>query len=468
MVFSSSEFLFFFLPVVLIGYYGFLRGRGARNVFLTFLSLFFYGWGEPWFVFVMLASIAFNWVCALQIDKYRNGRGAKVWLTFSIIGNMGLLCTFKYLMFILKNINWAFGAHISVPMIVLPIGISFFTFQAMSYVIDVYRRDGKVQKNFLNVCLYVSFFPQLIAGPIVRYQTIADEIDGRVENLDDFVKGSRRFMVGLGKKVILANSLALLADNAFAHAPGELSTGAAWLGAIAYLWQVYYDFSGYSDMAIGMGWMFGFHFLENFDYPMISRSITEFWRRWHISLGTWFRDYLFFPLGGSRVKSVWRLLFNMCVVWSLTGLWHGADWKFLIWGFGFFVFLAFERLTGLAKKLDKQPLGVLYAMIVIITITVMIRSDSLAYAAGFIGSMYGGGSVGFWDVTATMYIREYGVFVALALLIGLPIGKFVKEKLRVPDRAFEILSAAGLILVFVVSISYIVMGGYNPFIYFNF
>lgn len=468
MVFSSSEFLFFFLPFVLAVYFGLLRKRGARNLFLTLASLFFYGWGEPWFVFVMLASIAFNWLCALEIDKRRGTKGAKAWLTFSVVVNLGLLGVFKYLMFVLENFNLAFGTQIPVPRILLPIGISFFTFQAMSYVIDVYRQDGKVQKNFMNVCLYVSFFPQLIAGPIVRYQTVAEEIDERFENLNDFTRGARRFMVGLGKKVILANSLALLVDNAFSHAPGELSVVGAWLGAIAYLWQVYYDFSGYSDMAIGLGRMFGFHFLENFDYPMISRSITEFWRRWHISLGTWFRDYLFIPLGGSRVKSTWRLLFNMFVVWSLTGLWHGAYWKYLFWGIGFFVFLAFERLTGLSKKLDKQPLGVFYAMIVVTTITVLIRSDDIAYASGFIGSMYGINANGFWDPVAAMYIREYGVFVALALIIGLPVGKFVKEKLRMPERPYEILSAAGLIAVFVISLSYIIMGGYNPFIYFNF
>ncbi len=468
MVFSSSEFLFFFLPFVLAVYFGLMRGRGARNLLLTLVSLFFYAWGEPWFVFVMLASIAFNWLCALEIDKRRETGAAKGWLMFSVVGNLGLLGAFKYLMFVLENINLAFGAHIPVPKILLPIGISFFTFQAMSYVIDVYRGDGKVQKNFMNVCLYVSFFPQLIAGPIVRYQTVADEINERFENMDDFTRGARRFMVGLGKKVILANSLALLVDNAFSHAPSELSVVGAWLGAIAYLWQVYYDFSGYSDMAIGMGWMFGFHFLENFDYPMISRSVTEFWRRWHISLGTWFRDYLFIPLGGSRGKSTWRLLFNMFVVWSLTGLWHGAYWKYLFWGIGFFIFLALERFTGLSKKLDKQPLGVLYAMIAVTTITVLIRSDNMTYASGFIGSMYGINSSGFWDATAAMYVREYGVFVALALLIGLPIGRFVKEKLHVPERAFELLSAVGLIAVFVVSLSYIVMGGYNPFIYFNF
>jgi alginate O-acetyltransferase complex protein AlgI len=275
-------------------------------------------------------------------------------------------------------------------------------------------------------------------------------------------------MVGLGKKVILANSLALLVDSAFAHAPSELSVGAAWLGAIGYLWQVYYDFSGYSDMAIGLGWMFGFHFLENFNYPMISRSITEFWRRWHISLGSWFRDYLFIPLGGSRVKSVWRLLFNMFVVWSLTGLWHGASWNYIVWGIGFFVLLAFERLTGLSKKLDRHPMGMLYAMIAVTTITVMIRATSLGYASGFIGVMYGVNASGFWDATASLYVREYGVFVALALLIGLPVGKYVREKLRVPERTYEILSALGIVAVFVISLSYIVMGGYNPFIYFNF
>jgi alginate O-acetyltransferase complex protein AlgI len=467
-VFSDSAFIFFFLPPVLLVYFGLLRGRSARNVFLTLVSLFFYAWGEPWFVFVMLASIAFNWLCALQIDKHRKDRWAKRWLALSVIGNLGLLSVFKYLMFILENLNWAFGLSLPVPRIILPIGISFFTFQAMSYVIDVYREDGKVQKHFMNVCLYIALFPQLIAGPIVRYQTIADEIDGRVENMDDFLSGTRRFIVGLGKKVILANSLALVVDNAFARAPDSLSSGAAWLGAIAYLWQVYYDFSGYSDMAIGLGRMFGFHFLENFDYPMISRSVTEFWRRWHISLGSWFRDYLFIPLGGSRVKSVWRLLFNMFVVWSLTGLWHGAYWKYLFWGIGFFVLLAFERLTGLSKRLDKRPAGILYMMITVITITVMIRADDMSYAARFIGAMYGIGASGFWDATAAMYLREYGVLIALALIIGFPVGDWIQRALRIPSGAFEVLRAAGLLAVFVVSISYIVMGGYNPFIYFNF
>ncbi|MDO4546602.1 MAG: MBOAT family O-acyltransferase, partial [Clostridia bacterium] len=333
MVFSSSVFLFFFLPVVFIGNFLIFKKREQKNMFLTIMSLLFYAWGEPWFVFVMLFSIAVNWLCGLAIDKRANEpRAKKLVLTLGIIFNLALIGVFKYLMMLLNTANSLFGLSIYVPQIILPIGISFFTFQALSYIIDVYRGHGEAQKSFMHVCLYISFFPQLIAGPIVRYQTIATEISDRAETLADFEEGARRFIVGLAKKVLVANNLALLADGAFAMTIAEISFASSWLGAIAYLWQVYFDFSGYSDMAIGLGRMFGFHFLENFDFPMVSRSITEFWRRWHISLGTWFRDYLFFPMGGSRVKSKFRAIFNMFVVWSLTGLWHGADWKFALWG----------------------------------------------------------------------------------------------------------------------------------------
>ena len=460
--------MFFFLPAVLLIYFGLLRKRSHRNLFFTLASLVFYAWAERWFVFIMLVSIVLNWIFGRQIDKNKAAGRAKPWLIAAIVMNLGLLGTYKYLKFLVSSLNAVTGLGIPLPQLALPIGISFFTFQALSYVIDVYRGDAPVQKGFWNVCLYISSFPQHIAGPIVRYQTVSKELDGRVETLDGFITGCRRFMVGLAKKTILADSLALLVNNAFSLQPGQLSVGAAWLGAIGYLWQVYYDFSGYSDMAIGVGMMFGFHFPENFIYPMISRSITEFWRRWHISLGTWFREYLYYPLGGSRVKSVWRLLFNMFVVWSLTGLWHGASWNYVLWGVGFFILLAFEKLTGIGKKLDKHPLGVLYAMIAVITITVMIRSSGIGYAAGYIANMYGFHAAGFWDATATMYVKEYGLFVAAALLLGLPIGGFLKSKLRIPERAFEAASAVGLVLVFALSITYVAMGGYNPFIYFNF
>ncbi|MGI6172432.1 MAG: MBOAT family O-acyltransferase [Christensenellales bacterium] len=467
MVFSSTEFLFVFLPCVLLVYY-LLRGHRARNTFLTIASLLFYAWGEPWFVLVMLFSIACNWLCGRRIGDAPDPKAKKRALTWGLVFNLLLLGVFKYLMFVMRNINWAFGLHLPVPNVVLPIGISFFTFQAISYIIDVYRGNGKAQKSFMNVCLYIAFFPQLIAGPIVRYETIALEIDSRREILDDFSLGARRFMVGLSKKAIMANSLALLADSAFAVETGSLSVASAWLGAIAYLWQVYFDFSGYSDMAIGLGCMFGFHFLENFDFPMLARSITEFWRRWHISLGTWFRDYLFFPLGGSRVKSKARLLFNMFVVWSLTGLWHGADWTFLLWGVLFWLFLVLERMTGLGKALAKSPWGNLYAMGVVTVITVLIRSSSIAAAGNFIGAMFGIGANGFFDETAMMYLREYGVITALALIVALPVGQFLQKLLHIPDPLMRILRMLGLIAAFAVALSFIVMGSYNPFIYFNF
>ena len=468
MVFSDSIFLFFFLPFVLLVYFALLRKRHTRNYFLTAMSLVFYAWGEPWFVFVMIFSIAVNWLAGLGIEKYKGdpGRRKRV-LVLAVVFNLLLLGVFKYLMFVMNNLNWALGLHLPVPKIALPIGISFFTFQAMSYVIDVYRGKGQVQKSFWNVCLYISLFPQLIAGPIVRYETVAGEIQQRQETLPEFCQGARRFLVGLLKKVLLANNLALLAEHAFGLDPLVLSAGASWLGAVAYLWQVYFDFSGYSDMAIGLGLMFGFHFLENFNFPMVSKSITEFWRRWHISLGTWFRDYLFFPLGGSRVKKG-RAIFNMFVVWTLTGFWHGAEWAFLIWGFAFAVLLVAEKYTPLGKWMDKHWVGHLYAMIAITTVTVFINvQGDLMHAVRYIGAMYGGGR-GLWDDTATMYVREYGWFVLSALIVALPVGPFLAKLLRIPENAMQLIRGALLLLGFGLALTYIVMGGYNPFIYFNF
>ena len=356
--------MFYFLTVTLVGYALLMRWRKASNLFLMIMSLGFYAWGQPKFVAVMVASIAINWLLALWIDreKHKANKGrAKLAVTLSVIVNLGLLGVYKYLSWLLGNIQAWFNLSFPVPEIALPIGISFFTFQAMSYVIDVYRGDGRVQKNLINVCLYISFFPQLIAGPIVRYQTVADEIEGRRENLDDFIEGTQRFMKGLCKKMLLANNLGLLVDTAFALETKDLSVVSAWLAACAYLMQVYYDFSGYSDMAIGLGRMFGFHFLENFTYPFIARSVSEFWSRWHISLGSWFRDYLYIPLGGSRVSKP-RLVFNMMVVWTLTGLWHGAAWTYFLWGFGFGVFLVLERLTGMGKWMSQHRIGHFYAM----------------------------------------------------------------------------------------------------------
>lgn len=453
MIFSSASFLFAFLPCVAIVYY-LLRSRTARNVFLTLVSLFFYAWGEPWFVLVMLLSIVINWFIALRIGA---GEHKKAWLVVGLVCDLGLLAGFKYLGFLMENVNWIFHLSLPVPQIVLPIGISFFTFQAISYIVDVYRGDGRVQKSLMNVCLYISFFPQLIAGPIVRYQTFDDQITTRRETLDDFCEGIRRFIVGLAKKVLLANNLAALADTAFAMKTTELSLVGTWLAAASYMLQLYFDFSGYSDMAIGLARMFGFHLLENFNLPFIARSIAGFWKRWHISLTSWFRDYLYFPLGGSRV-SKGRLLFNMGVVWVLTGFWHGAQWTYLVWGFLFFVLQAFERFSGAGKWLEKHRIGHLYVFLVVMIASVVSRADSIPHALDLYRSMFGLDGSAIFDDTARMFLREYGVFLAAGVLCCLPVPK------RIPDAV----RGVGLAVAGFVAITYVVMGSYNPFIYFNF
>ncbi|MGN0801908.1 MAG: MBOAT family O-acyltransferase [Candidatus Faecivicinus sp.] len=470
MVFSSKIFLFYFLPAVLLGYYLVRKNRKLSNLFLTLVSLLFYAWGEPKFVLVMMGSIVANWVFGLWVDRVRENKAhAKGVVALSVVFNLTLLGVFKYLTFLMSSVKSWFNLSFPIPQIALPIGISFFTFQAMSYVIDVYRGDGRVQKSLVNVCLYISFFPQLIAGPIVRYQTVAGEITERRETLPDFTLGCQRFMVGLCKKLILANQLGLLVDAAFKLQASELSVASAWIAACAYLMQVYYDFSGYSDMAIGLGRMFGFHFLENFNFPWISKSVSEFWRRWHISMGTWFRDYLYFPMGGSRVKSTWRLLFNMFVLWFCTGFWHGAAWTYVLWGVSFFVIQAVERLTGLGKWMEKHAiLGNIYAMLFVVIVTVMIRSDNLGVAWTFYGSMFAVNGAKLWDGTAGMYLREYGVFLIASVICGLPMAGWLRDKVHIPDGALRIVGAVCLAALTVVALSYVTVVDYNPFIYFNF
>ena len=470
MVFSSKIFLFYFLPVVLAGYFAVRRSRKLGNLFLTLMSLLFYAWGEPKFVFVMMASILANWLFGLWVDRVRDDkRKAKGVVALSCVFNLSLLGVFKYLTFLMSSVKSWFGLQFPIPEIALPIGISFFTFQAMSYVIDVYRGDGKVQRNLINVCLYISFFPQLIAGPIVRYCTVANEITDRKETLPDFTLGCQRFMVGFCKKLILANNLGLLVDTAFQLEASQLSVVSSWIAACAYLMQVYYDFSGYSDMAIGLGRMFGFHFLENFNFPFISKSVSEFWRRWHISMGSWFRDYLYFPMGGSRVKSVWRLLFNMFVLWTATGLWHGAAWTYVLWGVGFFVIQAIERQTGLGKWMEKRgALGVFYAMFMVVAITVMIRSENLGVAWTFYGSMFGVNGAAVWDATAGMFLREYGLFLVAGVICGLPVADWLRSRVKISDNVLRIVGGVCLAALMVIALSYVAVDNYNPFIYFNF
>ena len=470
MLFSSAVFLFLFLPCVLLGYYIlFRKSRTLQNVFLLLASLFFYAWGEPWFVLVMLVSITLNYVFGLLVSRCRDRQGtARALIVAMLSMNLGIMFVFKYLMFTIANINRVFNATLSVPAIALPIGISFFTFQAISYVLDIYRDRGEAQRNPLDVGLYISFFPQLIAGPIVKYETVALQIRGRRETWADFSSGACRFIMGLGKKVLLANTLALVAEKAFNLGGARLSVSFAWMGALAYTLQIFFDFSGYSDMAIGLGKMFGFHFLENFNYPYISSSITEFWRRWHISLSTWFRDYVYFPLGGSRVKSRARMVFNLFVVWLLTGIWHGANWTFICWGLFYFVLIAAEKLSGFEGKLEKQRwVKHFYTMLLVVCGWVLFRADSIGAAAEYLKAMFGLQGNAFWDANTVLYALENRYFFIAAILFSMPVVKWLGQ--RIPNRhIFDILHVLSLLLIFIVSISYIIKGSYNPFIYFNF
>ena len=356
MVFSSTLFLFLFLPLTLMIYYNpFVRSRKFRNRCLLVASLFFYAWGEPFFVWLMVLPIAVGWACGRAMERAASRRQEKRILTAGVVFHVGLLFVFQYLMFAASQLGLLLHEDFSAIHIALPIGISFFTFQLLSYLFDIYYGRSKAQQSVLAVGLYIALFPQLIAGPIVRYETIEQQIEHRVENIADFSSGMMCFIYGLGKKVVIANYMGVVADNIF-DGGGSLSLATAWYGAFAYTLQIYFDFSGYSDMAIGFGRMFGFHFMENFNYPYISRSATEFWRRWHISLGTWFRDYVYIPLGGNRVTRR-RWGYNLFVVWALTGIWHGANWTFLCWGLWYFVLLLVEKLTGFPEKLGRSRMS---------------------------------------------------------------------------------------------------------------
>jgi len=471
MLFSSSIFLFVFLPLVIFGYYVlFRKSRFLQNMFLLAASLLFYAWGEPKFVLVMMLSIVANWFFGLLVHRYKGHKiKIRAILVAATVFNLGIMFIFKYLMFALGNVNSVFGLDINVPFIALPIGISFFTFQAFSYVLDVNRGVGEMQKNPLYVGLYISFFPQLIAGPIVRYETIAAEIKHRKETLDDFTSGVTRFIIGFVKKILLANTMAVVADSAF-DSETPISVAFAWLGLFAYAFQIYFDFSGYSDMAIGMGKMFGFHFLENFDYPYFSKSVTEFWRRWHISLGTWFRDYVYFPLGGSRVSSKLRLVFNLFVVWFLTGVWHGANWTFILWGLMYFVLITAEKLTGFEKK--TQKLGVLrnvYLLFCVLMGWVLFRSADLAAALGYFQQLFGTAGNALVDGPFYALLSQYWVFLAGAALFSFPVAKALGKKIDTKTKKLPAaVYAVCLLALMVIAVSYVVKGSYNPFIYFNF
>jgi len=473
-LFSSTVFLFIFLPVVLLGYYVLLRGmRRGQNLFLLLASLFFYAWGELAFLPVMVVSICMNYAFGLWAHRRRfQGEPTRQPVLAAVGCNLLLLFVFKYLTFTCESLN-LLGLGLPEPQIALPIGISFFTFQALSYVLDVAWGRAPVQRSLLDLGLYISFFPQLIAGPIVKYSTVAAEITGRRETWADFSSGSRRFLIGLGKKVLLANELAVVADKVFSTDPAALSTPMAWLGMVCYTLQIYYDFSGYSDMAIGLGRMFGFHFLENFDHPYGATSVTEFWRRWHISLSTWFRDYVYIPLGGNRVEKK-RHIRNLLVVWLLTGLWHGANWTFVVWGLGYFALLLLEKYTPSYQKLPALLRWVM-TLLAVELLWVVFRSDTLAYAGGFLQVLYGAMGTGGTDALCTFYLRENLPILLFAALWALPLKDWAEQYgERFLPRAgrlaplWDALYALGLLAVGVLSVACLVKGTYNPFIYFRF
>ena len=470
MVFSSTIFLFCFLPATLVGYY--LIRQELRNAFLLVMSLLFYAAGEPKFVFVMMASIAANYFLGLLLWRSQNSSRflRRVLLVVTVGINLGILFYYKYFDFVVSNVNGLLGAVIPLRHIVLPIGISFFTFQGMSYVLDVYMGKSQVQKNPLNVALYIALFPQLIAGPIVRYSDINAEIVHRRETLEDFSSGVSRFSVGLAKKIVLSNSFALLADKAFGMSPSELGVGMAWLGAIAYTFQIYFDFSGYSDMAIGLGRMFGFHFLENFNYPYISTSVTVFWRRWHISLSSWFRDYVYIPLGGNRRGNVYL---HLLTVFFLTGLWHGASWNFVVWGLWHGMFLIIERIFR--NKEVHLPIPKLlqwtYTMLIVVIGWVFFRAADLNAAVEYLKCMIGfGGGVAWPEFTYTL--QDYAVTFWVGAVASLPMIPVLKNWaarrsyiIRLGMTFCEVIVCIALLYI---GISYTVTSTYNPFIYFNF
>lgn len=464
MVFSSMVFMCVFLPAVFV-LHCILPGIRAKNALLLLASVLFYAYGEPVYIILLFISTLLNYFCACGIDRFQNHR--KGILVLAVICNLGILIVFKYTDFILGMVNSVTGLQLPLPQIRMPIGISFFTFQAMSYVIDVYRETTRAQKNYAKVLLYISFFPQLIAGPIVKYHDVAAEIDQRTVTLDGVALGIRRFSAGLCKKVLLANTLGLVADNLFGASAGSINGAGAWLGAISYMLQIYFDFSGYSDMAIGLGWMFGFHFKENFNYPYISGTIREFWRRWHMSLSGWFLEYLYIPLGGNR-KGKFRTVVNKMIVFLCTGIWHGAAVNFLFWGVyhGFFLMLE-EYIPWIGKKGSavKSFFQHVYALLVVCIGFVFFRAETMAQGCFWVRKMFTdfGWNAGAMSFALQQMTPVFLVTLAGALIACCPVKKLISEKKWYGPVAY-VCSLTGL----VICILSLASGTYNPFIYFRF
>ncbi len=465
MVFSSILFMFIYLPVVLALYY--IAPVRWRNAVLFVVNLVFYGWGEPVYIVLMLFSITVNYFAGRMIEKHRaEDKKARAFLIGNIVINLALLMFFKYFDLFAQTLSQIPGVSIAPLGLSLPIGISFYTFQTMSYPIDVYRGDADVQKNFVSFGTFVALFPQLIAGPIVRYKDVASQLDFRAGSVEQFSSGVRRFLVGAAKKVLIANNIGVLWDTFSAMPSGELTVLGAWIGIIGFSLQIYFDFSGYSDMAIGLGRMLGFEFLENFNYPYISQSVTEFWRRWHISLGTWFRDYVYIPLGGNR-RGLKRQFLNILIVWALTGFWHGANWTFLLWGLYYAVFLVAEK-AFLLRVLERIPRFVrhIYAVLVAVCGWVLFQLDSVREALGYYKAMFGGAAGGLYSRTDLYYLSGFATVLAVSVLACTPLGKKLWEKM--PKKATGVAAPVLIVIVLVLVTAYLVDATYNPFLYFRF
>lgn len=477
MLFPSVEFIFAFLPIVLMVYFILLRRNVLlKNIWLFAASLFFYAFGEGSFILLMLGEILLDYLLALFLNRSQKRWARRTLLSIAIISNIGILGIFKYASFVCVDILHLPPDAVGIAAdIHLPLGISFFTFQALSYVLDVYMGKVDATGSFLNVGLYVSFFPQLVAGPIVRFTDIADAINNRKESIDGFSSGVVRFLIGLSKKVLIANNMALVADAAWKLIIGdrlEASVAMAWLGAISYTLQIYFDFSGYSDMAIGLGKIFGFDFPENFTHPYIATSLTEFWRRWHISLSSWFRDYVYIPLGGSR-RGEARTYINLMIVWLLTGIWHGANYTFVVWGLLYGILLMIEKVLCGHKAIRKQSLiqriaGRIYTMIVVTLAWVIFRSDSINDAVIYILGMFGRGSGKLVDRVFVAYLKQNICFYIPAIIGCMPILESLEIKFGEKNPIYNVAFGATVLAGFVISVSYIINNGYNPFIYFNF
>ena len=465
MLFSSIPFLYYFLPIVLIVYA--ITPKVLKNTVLLVSSLVFYAWGEPIYVFLMIATVGLGYILGLLIEKFKNTVWSKIFLILSVTSSLGALGYFKYADFFITNFNLITGLSVPLLRLVLPIGISFYTFQILSYTIDVYRGDVKAQRNPINLGAYVALFPQLIAGPIVRYSHIETQLTARTHSFEKTADGIRRFIIGLSKKIILANTLGELSD-AFMSS-GDKSVLFFWLFAICYMLQIYFDFSGYSDMAIGLGKLLGFEFMENFNYPFISSSITEFWRRWHISLGSWFRDYVYIPLGGNRVGKL-RLLFNIFVVWFLTGFWHGAEWNFIIWGLYFGILLTVEKFFVL-KHLEKhQILSHIYVLFLVAISFVIFSANNLTDAITYVGGMFGV-NVPFVSAEWLYYLKNYGFVIIIAAISSTPLPKILISKLSKNTdfaKLWAVVEIILLVCLLLISTAYLVDGSFNPFLYFRF